>query len=82
MAPSVKHLILDFSSDRDLTVREFGPALGGLCADGMEPAWDSVSLSSFSASPLLVLYLSQTKAKTCIHPIQENWKSPVLVGHD
>ena len=52
VAQSVKHPTLDFGSDHDLTVREFKP-LVGLCADGMEPAWDSLS-----APPLLMHTLS------------------------
>ena len=41
-AQSVKHLTLDFSSGHDVTVHEFEPHV--LCADGVEPAWDSLSL--------------------------------------
>ena len=33
---------LDFSSGGDLTVRETEPHTG-LCADGVEPTWDSLS---------------------------------------
>ena len=40
MAQSVKHLTLDFSSGHDLEVRGIEPHVG-LCADGIEPAWDS-----------------------------------------
>ena len=53
MAQSVKRLILDFSSDHDLTVHEIEPHVG-LCAEGAEPAWDSLS-PSLAASPPLVL---------------------------
>ena len=35
---------LDFCSGHDLTVCEFEPQIG-LCADGAEPAWDSVAPS-------------------------------------
>ena len=45
VAQSVKHLILDFSSDHDLTVCEFKPHTG-LCADSVQPAWDSLCLSA------------------------------------
>ena len=55
MAQLVKCPTLDFGLGRDLTVLEFKPHTG-LCADGMEPAWDS--LSPF---PLLALSLSQNK---------------------
>ena len=44
MVQSVKHLTFGFDSGHDLTVREFEPHVG-LCADSVEPAWDSVSLS-------------------------------------
>ena len=43
VAQSVKCLTLGFDSGHDLTVRGFEPHLG-LCVDGMEPAWDSLSL--------------------------------------
>ena len=43
MAQSVGHLTLDFGSGHDLPVRGFEPHVG-LCADGVEPAWDSLSL--------------------------------------
>ena len=35
---------LDLGSGHDLTVCEFEPCMG-LCTDGAEPAWDSVSPS-------------------------------------
>ena len=38
----VKRPTLRFSSGHDFTVREFEPRIG-LCADSMEPAWDSLS---------------------------------------
>ena len=41
---SVQRQTLDFSSGHDLTVCELEPCIG-LCADSMEPAWGSVSLS-------------------------------------
>ena len=40
----VKPLALAFSSGHDLMVCEMEPHLG-LCADSMEPAWDSLPLS-------------------------------------
>ena len=43
MAPTVKHAALDFGSGRDLPVRGLEPH-PGLCADGAEPAWGSLSL--------------------------------------
>ena len=42
IAESVKHLTLDFGSAHDLMVCEFEPHIG-LCADNVEPAWDSLS---------------------------------------
>ena len=45
---------LGFGSGHDLVVCGFKPHIG-LCADGAEPAWDSLSLS---APPLLVLSFS------------------------
>ena len=36
----VKYLTLGFGSGHDLTVRGFEPHIG-LCADSVEPAWDS-----------------------------------------
>ena len=43
MAQLVKRPTLGFSSGHDLTVHEFEPRTG-LCADSVEPAWDSLSL--------------------------------------
>ena len=43
VAQSVKHPTPDFSSCHDLTVRDFQPGIR-LCADGVEPAWDSLSV--------------------------------------
>ena len=44
VAQLAKHLTLDFGSGHDLMVREFKPQTG-LCADSVEPAWDSLSPS-------------------------------------
>ena len=46
-AQLVKCPTLGFSSGHDLPVHEFKPH-SGLCADGSEPAWDSVSLPLLS----------------------------------
>ena len=51
MAQWVKHPTLDFGSGHDLTVCRFEPHIG-VCADGMEPAWDSQSPSLFAPPPL------------------------------
>ena len=60
-AQLVECLTLDFGSGRDLTVCEFKPCLG-LCADGSEPASDSLSLSlSLPLSPVLALSLPRNK---------------------
>ena len=55
MAQLVKCLTLDLGSSHDLTVWEIEPRVE-LCADSMEPAWDS-----FSLSLSLSLSLSQNK---------------------
>ena len=44
MAQPVGPLTLDFGSGHDLTVRELEPHIRS-CADSVEPAWDSLSLS-------------------------------------
>ena len=44
VAQSVKPPALDFGSGPDLTVCEFEPHIG-ICADSVEPAWDSLSLA-------------------------------------
>ena len=62
-AQSVKRLTLNFGSGHDLTVCGFEPRVG-LCADSVEPAWDSLSLP-FSLPLLLSLSLSINKK--CIY---------------
>ena len=57
MARAVKRPTLDFGSGHNLTVRGFEPRVG-LCADSVEPAWDSAS-----ASPLLLPSLSLSLTK-------------------
>ena len=42
-AQLVKLPTIDISSSHDVMVREFEPR-GGLCADSVEPSWDSLSL--------------------------------------
>ena len=56
VAQPVKRLTLHLGSGGDLMVREIEPRVG-LCADSLEPAWDSPS-SSLSTPPLLILSLS------------------------
>ena len=61
MAQSVKQPTLDFGSGCDLMVREIEPHVG-LCANSVEPAWDSLSLSfSLSPSPAHIPFISQNK---------------------
>ena len=43
MTQSAKCLTFDIGSGHDLTVHGIEPCVG-LCADSMEPAWDSLSL--------------------------------------
>ena len=57
VAQLVKRLTLDFGSGHDLMVSEFEPRFG-LCADTVEPAWNSLSLS---APPMLMHCLSLSK---------------------
>ena len=56
MTQSVKRPTLDFGSGHDLTVSEFEPRIR-LCADNVEPAWDSLS-PSLSSTLLLSLSFS------------------------
>ena len=59
MAQSVKCLTLGFGSGHDLMVHGIKPRVG-LCADGVEPAWDFLSSS---ALPVLALSLSLSLSK-------------------
>ena len=57
---AVKQPTLDFGSGHDLAVRGFEPRVKprtGLRADGVQPAWDSLS-PSLSVPPPLVLTCS------------------------
>ena len=56
VAQSVKHLADDFGSGHDVIICG-NEARIGLCADGVDPAWESLSPSP-SAPPLLMLCLS------------------------
>ena len=51
VAQLVKHPTLDFGSGHDLAVHEIKPCIR-LCADSVEPAWDSLS-PPLSVPPLL-----------------------------
>ena len=68
MTQLLKRLTLGFGSHHDLTVREFEPCVG-LCTDGAEPAWDSLSLllsvpfPTHSVSLSLSLSLSNKQKK-------------------
>ena len=59
MAQSVKCLAFGLGSGHDLAVGEFEPRTR-LCADGVEPAWDSLS-PSLPAPPPLALSVSLSK---------------------
>ena len=65
MAQPVKRRTLSLGSSHDLPVREFEPHVG-LCADSMEPAWDSLSPSlgpSATHARSCALFVSQNKRK-------------------
>ena len=61
----VKCLSLDFGSGHDLTVHEFEPHVR-LCADRVEPAWDSLS-QTLPCSCALSLSLKIKKIKLSEH---------------
>ena len=61
MAQLVKRPTLDFTLGVDVTVREFEPRIR-LCAESVEPAWDSLS-PSLSAPTLLALLSKQVNLK-------------------
>ena len=62
VAQSVECLALDFCLSLDLMVHEIEPHVG-LCVDGAEPAWDSVSASLSLLLPYsLALSPSQNKS--------------------
>ena len=58
VAQLIKCLAFDFGSHHDFIVWGIEPHTG-LCADGVEPAWDSLSPSLSLPLPLLVLPLSK-----------------------
>ena len=60
VAQLVKRSILHFGSGRDLAVHGFKPCVG-LCADSVEPAWDSLAPAPLSAPPLLMRSLALSK---------------------
>ena len=47
VAQVIRRPPLGFGSDHDLVVPEFKPQVG-LCADGAEPAWDSLSQNKYT----------------------------------
>ena len=57
VARSIRCPTLDFGSGHDLTACEIEPQVG-LCADGVEPAWDSPSPSFSGACSLFSLSLT------------------------
>ena len=61
MAQLVECLTLDFDPGHDLMVHGVEPHIG-LCADSMEPTWDSLS-PSVSAPPLMSFSLSLSQNK-------------------
>ena len=60
VAQLVKHLTLGFDSGHDLTVQEWKPCIG-LCANSVDPAWDSLSPSAPHTACALSVFLSQNK---------------------
>ena len=62
MVQSVKHLILDFCSSRDVTFCGMESHVR-LCADSVEPAWDFLSLP-LCISPTHTLSLKINKSYT------------------
>ena len=62
---SVKRPTLGFSSGHDLRVRYFEPRVG-LCTDGTEPAWDSLSPSLSAPSPTHTLALKNKLKKKIV----------------
>ena len=78
LAQSVGRLAFDFGSAYDLTLRDIKPCIR-LCADSMEPAWDSPSPS---LSPPLTHSLSQNKKKVLSHPYgRGTLLSPIYKWH-
>lgn len=75
MAQSFRHPTRDFGLGQAFTVCVIKPHGAGLCADIVEPGWDSVS---FSASPqlactrLLTHALSLSKRKIPLSLVQIN----------
>ena len=63
MAQLVKYLTLDFGLGHNLMVCETEPFIG-LCADSMEPDWDSLS-PSFFLLPLHLKINKHLKTKEC-----------------
>ena len=57
VAQSIKRPITGYGSGHDLIVHGFEPHIG-LCADGVNPAWDSFSLPFLSAPIQLVCPLA------------------------
>ena len=62
MAQSVKCPTLGFGLGHDLTVCEFETHIG-FCADGAEPAWDSLSLPLSLPLPHLLCLFHKNKLK-------------------
>ena len=60
MAQLVKRQILDFGSGHDLVVCETESHFG-LCADSVEPAWDSLSPSLSGPPPMSTLIYLKNK---------------------
>ena len=76
MAQSVKHLTLHLVSGHDLNIHVFDSVIRlcvdglGICADGMESALDSLSLSLFSCPSFVLFSLSLSLSLSlCLPPL-------------
>ena len=81
MAQSVKHLTLGFSSGHDLIVHEFEPCIS-LCADSVEPAWDSLAPSlSLPDSQYLKKKGKKEKKHCLLHLPMLSWPFSISFSH-
>ena len=82
VAQLVKHPTLGFGSGHDLTVCEFEPCVR-LCADTVEPAWDSLLPSLSGSLPLALKLINKLKKESLLRsqkpsgvyciPVTDRW---------